>query len=241
MQSFDSYRKELDIRRESEDLDAYTSRALDIVTSTKARDAFDLSKEPDRVRQKYGNKGTDKYTYVSRTLDNIWPGETFLLARRLVEAGVPAVTMRVGSWDHHGNVFSENGNIWNSLRTVLPFLDRSIHALVTDLHERGLDKDVMVVVWGEFGRTPKISQGGRDHWPDAGYALFAGGGLKTGLVVGETDSQGARPKNRGVGPQNVLATIYHALGIDPSIAVPDFSGRPMCLLDDREPITELVS
>src|SRR5262249_9116235 len=159
---------------------------------------------------------------------------TFLLARRLVEAGVPAITMRVGSWDHHGNVFSQGGNIWFSLRTVLPFLDRTIHALVTDLHERGLDKDVLVVVWGEFGRTPKISQGGRDHWPDTGYALFAGGGLKMGQVVGETDSQAARPKNRGVGAQNVLATIYHALGIDPSITVPDFSGRPMYLLDERE-------
>jgi hypothetical protein len=239
MKSFDSYRRELDMKRESEDLDAYAARAFDIVSSPRARDAFDLSKEPDRVRQRYGTKN-DKYTYVSRTLDNIWPGETFLLARRLVEAGVPAVTMRVGSWDHHGNVFSENGNIWNSLSTVLPFLDRSIHALVMDLHERGLDKDVLVLVWGEFGRTPKIYMGGRDHWPDVGYALFAGGGLKMGQVIGETDSTASRPKNRGVGAQNVLATIYHALGIDPSITVPDFTGRPMYLLDEREPIAELV-
>jgi hypothetical protein len=240
MKTFDGYRREVDIKRESQDLDAYTQRALDIIASPKARAAFDLSKEPDRLRQRYGGKD-QKYTYVSRTLDNTWPGETFLLARRLVEAGVPAVTMRVGSWDHHGNVFSENGNIWNSLRTVLPLLDRSIHALVTDLHDRGLDKDVVVLVWGEFGRTPKIYMGGRDHWPDVGYALFAGGGLKTGQVVGETDSQAARPKNRGVGAQNILATIYHALGIDPSITVPDFTGRPMYLLDERDPVQELVS
>jgi uncharacterized protein (DUF1501 family) len=123
---------------------------------------------------------------------------------------------------------------------VLPFLDRSIHTLVTDLHDRGLDKDVLVLVWGEFGRTPRISQGGRDHWPDLGYALFAGGGIKTGQVVGESDSHAARPKNRPLTAQNVLATIYHHFGIEPKQTVPDFSGRPQYLLEDGEPISELV-
>jgi hypothetical protein len=236
----DTLRRDIDQANTFNGLDAFSSQAIDMITSTRAREAFDLSKEPDRVRQRYGTKN-DKYTYVSRTLDNIWPGESFLLARRLVEAGVSAVTFRVGSWDHHGNVFSENGNIWNSLRTVLPFLDRSIHTLVTDLHERGLDKDVLVLVWGEFGRTPRISQGGRDHWPDLGYALFAGGGLKTGLVVGDSDSHAARPKNRPLNAQNVLATIYHHFGIEPKQTVPDFSGRPQYLLEDGEPIGELVS
>jgi len=123
----------------------------------------------------------------------------------------------------------------------LPLLDRSIHALVTDLHERGLDKDVAVLVWGEFGRTPRINNvEGRDHWPSCGFALFAGGGLRTGQVVGETDSRAELPKSRALGAQNVLATVYHALGIDPAQTVPDFTGRPMPLLDDREPISELV-
>jgi hypothetical protein len=239
-EQLDTLRRDIDQANTFNGIDAFTAQAMDMITSPKAREAFDLSKEPDKLRQRYGTKN-DKYTYVSRTLDNTWPGETFLLARRLVEAGVSVVTFRVGSWDHHGNVFSENGNIWNSLRTVLPFLDRSIHTLVTDLHDRGLDKDVMVLVWGEFGRTPRISQGGRDHWPDLGYALFAGGGLKTGQVVGDSDSQAARPKNRPLNAQNVLATIYHHFGIEPKQTVPDFSGRPQYLLEDGEPISELVS
>jgi hypothetical protein len=239
-EQLDTLRRDIDQANTFNGIDAFTAQAMDMITSPKAREAFDLSKEPDKLRQRYGTKN-DKYTYVSRTLDNTWPGETFLLARRLVEAGVSVVTFRVGSWDHHGNVFSENGNIWNSLRTVLPFLDRSIHTLVTDLHDRGLDKDVMVLVWGEFGRTPRISQGGRDHWPDLGYALFAGGGLKTGQVVGDSDSQAARPKNRPLSAQNVLATIYHHFSIEPKQTVPDFSGRPQYLLEDGEPISELVS
>jgi uncharacterized protein (DUF1501 family) len=118
-------------------------------------------------------------------------------------------------------------------------LDRSIYALVSDLHDRGLDKEVLVLIWGEFGRTPKISQNGRDHWPDAGFALFSGP-VRTGQVVGETDSRGERPKTRGMGPQNILGTVYHVLGIDPKQKVPDFTGRPMQLLDDGEPIPELV-
>jgi uncharacterized protein (DUF1501 family) len=121
----------------------------------------------------------------------------------------------------------------------LPLLDRSLHALVTDLHDRGLDKEVLVLVWGEFGRTPKISQKGRDHWPEASFALFAGA-VRTGQVVGETDSRGERPRTRAVGAQNVIGTIYHALGIDYQEKLNDFTGRPMQLLDEGDPIPELV-
>jgi hypothetical protein len=240
LESFDQYRRELDVRRESQDIDAYTARAFDVITSSKARDAFDLGREPDKVRERYGNKD-DKYIYVGKTRDSVWEGEKFLLARRLVEAGVSVVTLRVGIWDHHGNVIQANNgvSIWHSLRSVLPMLDRSIYALVTDLHERGLDKEVAVLVWGEMGRTPKISQAGRDHWMDAGYALFAGA-VKTGQVIGETDGRAERPKKRAVSSQSVLATLYHTLGIDPSRTLPDFTGRPQHLLDDSEPIAELV-
>jgi uncharacterized protein (DUF1501 family) len=125
------------------------------------------------------------------------------------------------------------------LRSVLPLLDRSIHALVTDLHERGLDKEVVVLIWGEMGRTPRISQAGRDHWMDAGYALVAGA-VKTGQVIGATDRRAELPRTRAVKAQNIFATLYHLLGIDPSRQVPDFAGRPQYLLDDREPIGELL-
>ncbi|MBL8792871.1 MAG: DUF1501 domain-containing protein [Planctomycetia bacterium] len=241
MATFDDLRRDLDARGSMHATDTFTAQALEMITSPKAREAFDIYREPDKVRQRYGDKDA-KYSYVSQKLDSPWPTEKFLLARRLVEAGVSVVTMRVGSWDQHGNVIQASGgkNIFYNLSTALPLLDRSLYALVTDLHERGLDKEVLVLVWGEFGRTPKISQGGRDHWPDAGFALFAGGGLKMGQVIGETDSKGARPKNRPLGPQNVLSTIYHALGIDPAQTLPDFTGRPQYLLDEREPITELL-
>jgi hypothetical protein len=239
LDAFDTFRRDLDTRLEGRNMDAYTARAFDIITSPKARDAFDLSREPDRVRDRYGSKG-DKYIYVGTKPDSPWEGEKFLLARRLVEAGVPVVTLRAGGWDHHGNVVSsQGGTIFVSLRSALPLLDRSIHALVTDLHERGLDKEVLVLIWGEFGRTPKITQNGRDHWPDNGFAMFAGA-VRGGQVIGETDSRGGRPRNRGVGAQNVLGTIYHALGIDPKEKLNDFTGRPTQLLDDGEPIAELV-
>jgi hypothetical protein len=239
LQSFDTMRRDLDTKHEIGDMDAYSARAFDIITSPRAREAFDLSREPDRVLDRYGRKD-DKYIYVGTKADSVWDSHKFLLARRLVEAGVPVVTLRAGGWDHHGNVVSTGGgSIFTSLRSALPLLDRSIHALVTDLHERGMDKEVLVLVWGEFGRTPKISQNGRDHWPDASFALFAGA-VKTGQVIGETDSHGERPKNRRLGAQNVLATIYHALGIDPKQQLPDFTGRPISLLDDGEPIEELV-
>jgi hypothetical protein len=238
LKSFDTMRREVDASRDS--MDAYTARALDIITSPKARDAFDLSREPQKIRDKYGETRYDKFIYVGKKADSQWDTHSFLLARRLVEAGVPAVTLRAGLWDHHGNVVTGAGStIFSGMKTMLPLLDRGIHALVTDLHDRGLDKEVLVLVWGEFGRTPKISQAGRDHWPDTGFALFAGA-CNTGLVVGETDSKGQRPKTRALSAQNVLGTVYHTLGIDWKQKVPDFSGRPIQLLDDGEPIAELV-
>jgi hypothetical protein len=240
LQTFDTLRRDLDTRRESQNMDAYTARAFDIITSPRVRDAFDLTREPDRVRHRYGAPD-EKFTYVGKNPDSYWYGQNFLLARRLVEAGVPIVTMRTGLWDHHGNVIQAVGgvSIWHSLRSALPLLDRSIHTLVTDLHERGLDREVLVLVWGEFGRTPKISQAGRDHWPDAGFALFAGA-VRTGQVIGETDSRGQRPRSRALGAQNVIGTVYHALGIDYREQINDFTGRPMQLLDEGEAIEDLV-
>ncbi|MCX7423387.1 MAG: DUF1501 domain-containing protein [Planctomycetia bacterium] len=240
LNSFDDARREIDTCRDRLDLDAFTHQAFDIISSPKARDAFDLSKESPETLARYG-KRDDKYIYVGQTADSVWDSQKFLLARRLVEAGVPVVTMRMGIWDHHGNVIQQVGgkSIWHSLKSVLPLLDRSIHTLVTDLYERGLDKEVLVLVWGEFGRTPRISLSGRDHWPDASFALFAGA-VPGGQVIGQTDPHGERPLTRAVTAQNVLGTIYHALGIDYTQKLNDFSGRPMQLLDDGQPIAELV-
>jgi hypothetical protein len=238
--AFDNLRRDLDTRQEFGAMDSFTAQALDVITSPRARAAFDLSREPARVRALYGDPRA-RYIYGNEPRPTLhWPAEKFLLARRLVEAGVSAVTLRVGTWDYHGTT-SGTGNIFVGLRSQLPLLDRSIYALVTDLHQRGLNREVLVLVWGEFGRTPRLNTvQGRDHWPDAGFALFAGGGLRTGQVVGETDSRAERPRNRALGAQNVLATVYRALGIDATRSLPDFSGRPRPMLDDPAPIAELV-
>jgi len=230
--TFDTLRRDLDDSRGNlHGMDAFTRQALEMITTNQARDAFDLSREPDKVRQSYG-KGTE-----------------YLLARRLVEAGVPVVTLTPqnhlpqgskcnGQWDHHDHIFE-------CLRTILPQYDQSVSALISDLYERGLDKDVAVVVWGEMGRTPRVgtqkgTTGGRDHWPQSGFALMAGGGLRTGQVIGSTDPRGERPKGQPYTPQNVLSTLYYVLGIDPVTTIPDHTGRPIYLLDDREKVAELV-
>ncbi len=240
MRSFDDLKRHADASHQAAPMDSFRAQALEIITSDKARRAFDLTREPDRVRERYGSKDA-KYIYGNEPKPTVpWPADKFLMARRLVEAGVSVVTMRVGTWDYHGKT-SGTGNIFTGLRSQLPLLDRSIHALVTDLHERGLDRDVAVLVWGEFGRTPRVNKvEGRDHWPDAGFALFAGGGMRMGQVVGETDRLGALPKSRPLGPQDVLATVYHALGIDPAWTLPGSDGRPLRLLDEGRPIAELI-
>lgn len=237
LKSFDTLRRDIDAAREMDGIDAMQGRALEIVASDQVRDAFDVSREPDRVRERYG-KG--KWTY-NKITEMVWDNTPLLQARRLVEAGVRVVTVSLGSWDHHGG--DALGSIFDSIRSMMPNLDRGLHALVTDLYDRGLDQDVLVVVLGEFGRDPRIdtSNGapGRGHWAPAGCGLFIGGGLKMGQVIGETDSKGAEARVGAVGFQNVLATVYTVLGIDPATQLADFNGRPTYLLDERAPITEL--
>jgi hypothetical protein len=236
MGAFDTLRRDLDTRGDLAATDAFTARALEMITSPKAREAFDLTREPDKVRARYGRVAP----FQSGELRVNWEADKLLLARRLVEAGVSVVTVPLGEWDHHGPPTS-GGNIFGILRLYLPLLDRTLTALLSDLHERGMENDVAVVVWGEMGRTPRINKfPGRDHWSDSGFVLFAGGGLQMGKVVGATDARGARPRTRPIYPQNVLATLYHVLGIDLAATVPDFSGRPIHLLDDPEPIADLV-
>ena len=234
---FDQTRRETEASERRQTLDEFQRRAFGMVTSGAVYQALDLDREDPRVRDRFQGC-TD-----------------LLLARRLVEAGVSVVTVAQGGvqrgpglpvfgvWDTHTNNFP-------SLRKLLPDYDRAIFTLLTDLYERGLDQQVAVVIWGEFGRSPKVGDetralgsryaSGRGHWWDAGFAIMAGGGLRMGQVVGETDARAERAKGRLYTPQNVLATMYHVLGIDPARAFPDYQGRPRHLLDDREKIHELI-
>ncbi len=224
----------------------FDNQALRLLTSPEARRAFDLTQEPDSVRDQYGR--------------HAW-GQQCLMARRLVEAGVDIVTTefdgrlcgRVANWDDH----AVNHHVFQALEYRAPFFDQAVSALINDLYERGLDRRVLVLVTGEFGRTPRISyvassgagvasgpkgtiQPGRDHWPRANTMLFAGGGIQTGQVIGATDQRGEDPVERRVTPQDVLATIYRHLGIDyEHTAVVNFSGRPVPILPDGRAITEL--
>jgi hypothetical protein len=229
LRGFDTLRRDLDGGAMAA-MDQHTARAFDILTADRIRQAFDLNQEPDRVRARYPSG----VSYTPYSKPSTWNASNLLLARRLVERGVRVVTTWLSSWDQHGNLF-------RSMDEMLPLLDRSIHALVTDLRQRGLDQEVAVVVMGEFGRTPKINNNaGRDHWNEAGCVLLAGGGLRMGQVIGATDSRGERALSRPISYQNIFATLYHVLGIDPGQTLPDMGGRPLPLLDDRAPIAELV-
>jgi len=229
--SVDRLRREMDNSGKMEGLDAFTRQALGVLTSSALADALDVSREDPRVRERYG-KG-DPRNYGDGAPRNL---EHFLIARRLVEAGVRCVTLNFGRWDFHSSNFSEFKN------THGPQFDQGISALVEDLHERGLDKDVSVVAWGEFGRTPIINKdAGRDHWPQVGGALLAGGGMRCGQVIGATDRLGGEPVERPVHFAEVLATLYHRLGIDANATtVRDLAGRPQYVVEKFRPMRELV-
>ena len=229
--SIDTFRREADSTGMMDGLDAFNQQAFGILTSSKLADAFDLRKEDPKVVERYG-KGDP------RNRDDGGPKlmEQFLAARRLVEAGARCVTLAFSRWDHHGDNFG-------ALRQDLPLLDQGLSALIRDLHERGLDKDVSVVVWGEFGRTPTINKdGGRDHWPRVSCALLAGGGMKHGQIIGATDRLGGEAVERPVQFGEVFATLYQGLGIDVNkVTLPDFNGRPQFLVDNGyQPMRELV-
>jgi hypothetical protein len=216
LQTFDGVRRDIDASGTMRGLDAFTTRAFDMVASGTVRRALDLSREDPRV--------LDRYRGVT----------DFLTARRLVEAGVGCVTLAIGGWDTHGNNFQ-------TLRQQLPQVDRGVANLVQDLCDRGMDRDVSVVMWGEFGRTPRVNgQAGRDHWSPVMSALVAGGGLRMGQAIGASSSRGEYPRDRRVTAPQLLSTLYRAMGIDAGMTFPNQSGRPMYLLEDREPISELL-
>ncbi|HTI51987.1 MAG TPA: DUF1501 domain-containing protein [Planctomycetaceae bacterium] len=210
--------------------DSAYQKAFDVLTSSRLVDALDVTKEDPQLRERYG-KGSPNHQGDGGPIWN----DQFLQARRLVEAGVRCVTVAYGFWDTHGNNFGH-------LRGNLPMLDKGISALIQDLHDRGLENDVTVAVWGEFGRTPKINNdAGRDHGPRVNGALLAGGGLRTGQVIGSTDALADSAKDRPVPYQDVLATLYRCLGIDPHELVRDVFDRPVPILPGTaQTIRELV-
>ncbi|MCY2968694.1 MAG: DUF1501 domain-containing protein [Planctomycetota bacterium] len=245
---FDRLERAVDRAGTMRALDQYESQAWNVLTSNAARKAFDLSQEEPRVRERYGR--------------NAW-GQQCLMARRLVESGVELVTTtlngplcgRVQNWDDH----AVNHNVFEAMQRRAPLFDQAVSALVEDLHERGLDRRVMVIVTGEFGRTPKISyaastgegaasapagtvQPGRDHWPSATSLLFSGGGIAKGQIVGATDSRGEQVVERRVDVQDFLATVYRHLGVDAErISFQNFNGRPIPILSGGRPIPELCA
>ncbi len=230
--SFDGYRRFADQNPIFQGVDSFTRKAFDVLTSSKLVEALDLEKEDPALRDRYG-RGSSNPAFGEDAGPH-WMDQ-FLVARRLVEAGVRCVTLSFGSWDRHGANFER-------LPEQLGKLDQGVTALVEDLHARGLDQDVSVIAWGEFGRTPRINPGGgRDHWPQASCALLAGGGMKMGQVIGSTNRLGEVPQDRPIHYQEVFATLYRQLGIDVATAtIPDPNGRPQYLVDRRDVVRELV-
>ena len=240
LNAIDDAKRGLDASPDVSNLDRFNTQAIDLLTGARAAKAFDISQEDDATRERYGR--------------HKW-GQRALLARRLVEAGVSFVTMQmqnpsipggIGNWDIH----AVNGHLFQDNRARLPVFDKAVAALVEDLYERGLDKKVMLIVSGEFGRTPRINpqkgttskviQPGRDHYPGAMSVLVAGGGMQTGQVIGSTNDKGEHPQDRPLDPNDLLATVYSHLGIDYTEMVPDLSGRPVPLIPHGTPIEELL-
>jgi hypothetical protein len=217
----DNLRRDLDTKGDMSGLDTFYRDAMEMVTNTKAQQAFDVNHESVKLRDRYGRNDM---------------GQCCLLARRLVEAGVTFVTIQAGGgWDTHSNNFSE------LKRKLLPQFDTAVAALVEDLCDRGLQDDVLVMAMGEFGRTPKINKdAGRDHWPGAMSVLYAGGGLKMGQAIGTTNALGEYPTSKPYTPGCVLSTMYHTLGIDHKHVFYDQAQRPMPVLNEGEPIKELI-
>lgn len=227
LKSLDKYRKTID---SLSGFNQINQKAYELLTSNKLVNALDVTKEDPKIRSRYG---TGRLEPVDDGLPMI--NDQFLAARRLVEVGVKFVSIGYGRWDYHNANYSQ-------LKSYLPMLDSAISSLVQDIHDRGLDKDVSVVVWGEFGRTPKINKdGGRDHWPRSSFALLAGGGMRHGQVIGSTTRFGEEPDERPIDYKDVFVTLYNQMGIDIiNTAVPDMTGRPNFLYAGHEIINELV-
>ena len=237
LKSVDRFRRDTDASGMMNGLDVFNEQAMGVLTSSKLADALDLSKEDPKVVARYGT-GNPKKFMDGNGAPRV--PQSLLVARRLIEAGVRVVTLNYSKWDWHGG---KNNSVFKREGEDFPVLDQCLSALVEDLHERGLDKDCTVAMWGEFGRTPKISsQVGRDHWPRVNMGLMAGGGMKTGQVIGSTDRLGGEAASRPVTFPEMFSTLYHNLGIDTdTTTISDLNGRPQYLVEDHaKPLRELI-
>jgi hypothetical protein len=237
LSSFDGLRRDIDSTGTLAGMDHFTQQALDLLTSSRLADALDLSGEDARTIARYGTG--DPTVFIDGNGAPRVP-QSLLMARRLIEAGARVVTLNYSKWDWHGGSYN---TIFNREAEDFPIFDRCVSALVEDLHQRGLDQDCMVIVMGEFGRTPRISaQVGRDHWPQVNCALLAGGGMRTGQVIGATDRIAGEAVRRPVTFAELYATLYRHLGIDVNrVTLPDLSGRPQYLVEDHaQPLPELA-
>ncbi|MFN0199734.1 MAG: DUF1501 domain-containing protein [Planctomycetaceae bacterium] len=225
LEQIDSARRTLEASRATQSMSHFQQKVFSLLTSTKTQNAFDLAQEPDAVRDRYGR--------------NLW-GSSMLIGRRLVEAGSTLVTInweaKNGShWDLHANNFG-------MLRSLLPQLDQLASSLILDLEERHLLDSTLVVIMGEMGRSPRVNgAAGRDHWPQCGFALLCGGGIKRGTVIGRTDDQAAYPTDRPVSAGDLVATIYQVLGIDPNMTVNDLNDRPIHVNHGGDPVWEAIA
>ncbi len=228
-EALDRLRRDIDANGVIEGLDAINQQAFDILTSSRLAEALDVSREDAAIRARYGKGSPDRFgDGAPRNLEH------FLLARRVVEAGARVVTLNFGRWDFHSH------NCKTAKETHLPWFDRGLSTLIADLHERGMADDVAVVAWGEFGRTPKINKNaGRDHWPQVGGGLIAGGGFPAGQVIGATDRLGAEIADRPVHFGEVHASLHRFLGIRGQTTIPDLTGRPQ-YVSSHEPLPELM-
>jgi hypothetical protein len=231
LKAVDNFRREADATGTMVGMDAFTDQAMGVLTSSRLADALDLSKEDPRIVARYGTGDPTKF------MDgNGAPRvpQSLLVARRLIEAGARVVTLNYSKWDWHGGSYN---TIFNREREDFPAFDKAVSALVEDMHARGLADETTLLIWGEFGRTPMISkQVGRDHWPRVSAALMAGGGMKTGQVIGSTDRLGGEAVDRPVTFPEVFSTLYRNLGIDvATTTVTDFNGRPQYIVDDSAP------
>lgn len=231
LRGLDQLKREMDASGALSGVDAFSEAAFGVLTSSKLVEALDLTREDPRLVERYGDGKPYQFQYDGAPTCN----EQLLMARRLVEVGVRSVTLSFGRWDSHGENFK-------LVRDHGGKLDQAVSALVQDLDERGMLNDVTVVVWGEFGRTPRVNNGaGRDHWPQVSCCLMAGGGMRTGQVIGSTNRLGEHAQDRPVQVQEIVSTIYHNLGIDTNTAtLRDPTGRPQFLTDIRQPLPELV-
>lgn len=238
LKQIDGLRREMETNKTLDGMDSFYQQAFDILLSGKLAEALDVEQESASVRDRYGYGSKEPAGYG----DAGWlHNEDFLVARRLVESGVRVVTLSFGRWDWHGQ---PHGTNFDNARDHIPALDQALSALLDDLYERGLSDDVSVVVWGEFGRTPLINKkGGRDHWPRVACAMLAGGGLRTGQVIGATNERAEFATQRPVHFQEIFATLYHSLGLDVDrTTIQDYSGRPQYLVEHSQyqPLPELI-